>query len=79
MILSDEENKILELLIKGKTNLEIADEIGYSEASVKKRLTKLYKRFQVTSRIELLNKLLDKLHIILSKVVSFTTETDYVI
>ncbi len=45
--------KIIELVSVGKTNAEIADDIGYSEVNVKKRLQKLFKNFNVKNRSSL--------------------------
>lgn len=44
MILNEEkkEKKILELLVKGKTCYQIANEVGYSERTVQRRRKDIY-------------------------------------
>ena len=49
---SPDERTILQLLLKGKTNRQIAQAIGISEKAVEKRLTKLFLKLNVTSRTE---------------------------
>jgi len=53
MKLTEEQTKILELLVQGKTNMQIANELGYSDRSVKRKLQKLKKLFQVENRTAL--------------------------
>ena len=60
MNLSKEEIDLLKVLIQGKTNIEIADIFGYSESSIKKKLTKIYKKFDAINRLALINKLLSE-------------------
>ncbi len=45
---------ILELLKQGMTNKEIANNLGVAEITIKYHLTKLYKRFHVNTRLQLL-------------------------
>lgn len=58
MLLTNTEIDLLEYVIQGKSNLEISEIIGYSESSVKKMLSKIYKKFNVKNRLALINKLL---------------------
>lgn len=53
MILTKREYDILSFIVKGKTNQEIADELDYSCAWVKKEISKLYKMLSVKNRIQL--------------------------
>lgn len=47
MTLNKIQENIVALVVKGKTNTEIAEEIGYSTDSVKKNLKKIYKHFGI--------------------------------
>lgn len=51
--LPDREWEVLSLLQKGGSNAAIADELRVSEASVKKAVTRLMQRYDVSSRLEL--------------------------
>ena len=46
MILNEnkQEKRILELLVKGKTCVQIADEIGYSERTIQRRRKDIYNK-----------------------------------
>lgn len=55
--LNQEQKRIAELVIIGMTNIEIGVELGYSKDSIKKRLSKIYKKFGVKKRIELIRLL----------------------
>lgn len=46
-------NDILNLLIQGKTNAEIASILGFSLITIKKDVSFLMKKYKVKSRIEL--------------------------
>ena len=52
--LTPREQAILKLLLSAQSNKSIADELGISEQSVKNRLTRLYRKFGVTSRFQLM-------------------------
>ena len=52
--LTPREEAILKLLLSAQPNKSIADELGISEQSVKNRLTRLYRKFGVTSRLQLM-------------------------
>lgn len=60
MVLTEEETQITKLVINGLKNVEIAEIMGYSEATVKKRLTGIYKKTNVFNRLQLIAKLLSK-------------------
>jgi len=52
--LTPREQAILKLLLSAHSNKSIADELGISEQSVKNRLTRLYRKFGVHSRLQLM-------------------------
>jgi DNA-binding NarL/FixJ family response regulator len=58
--LTENEMTILRYLNDGLTNKEIASRLGVAEVTVKARLTKLYKRFGVTTRLQLLSTVIRK-------------------
>lgn len=49
------ETALLKLLKDGLSNKEIASTLGLAEVTVKSRLTKLYKRFNIRTRLQLLS------------------------
>jgi len=51
--LTRREREILELLMEGSTNKEIASRLGVSHQTVKNQLTTLYQKAGVGSRLEL--------------------------
>ena len=51
--LTKQEEKILDLLVQGKTNKEIAEEIFVSVHTVKLHLEKLFDKFSVKNRVQL--------------------------
>ncbi|WP_199621405.1 response regulator transcription factor [Paenibacillus alkalitolerans] len=54
------ERKIIESIAKGKTNREIATEIGRSEATVRNYIYILFQRFGCKNRTELAMLFLEK-------------------
>ena len=58
-----EERAFLGLLLEGLSNKEIASRIGVAEVTVKARLTRLYKRHGVRTRLQLLGAAI-RLHLI---------------
>lgn len=56
VLLSKRERDVVERLIKGRSNLEIAEELCLSEATVKKHVSNVFKKFQVKNRVQLMNK-----------------------
>ena len=56
--LTPREEAITRAVLAAKTNKAIAEELGISEQSVKNRLTNLYRKFGVTSRLQLMRLLL---------------------
>lgn len=57
MKLSDLEINIIGLVNKGLKNVEIAENLGYSEVYIKKILAKIYKKFKVKNKVELVRDL----------------------
>ncbi|WP_276352303.1 LuxR C-terminal-related transcriptional regulator [Cohnella caldifontis] len=55
-LLSKRERDVLELLVKGRTNSEIASALILSEATVKKHVFNLFRKLQVKNRIQLMNR-----------------------
>ncbi len=56
-LLSRREREVVELLIRGRSNLEIAQELFLSEATVKKHISNIYGKLQVKKRAQLLHLL----------------------
>lgn len=54
----DEYKKILELMLQDKTNEEISIELNYSRSTVKRRIKELFKKYNVDSRIKLMQEYL---------------------
>ncbi|MBD0379511.1 helix-turn-helix transcriptional regulator [Paenibacillus sp. WST5] len=54
--LSDREKEVVELLVKGYTNLEIAGSLYISEITVKKHLSNIFRKLDVKNRTQLINK-----------------------
>lgn len=50
------EKEVLRLVIEGKSNYEIADELNYSVGSVKKFIRSLFKFFKVRKRVDLVRE-----------------------
>ncbi|HEU4522324.1 MAG TPA: LuxR C-terminal-related transcriptional regulator, partial [Thermoanaerobaculia bacterium] len=46
--------KLLSLLNEGLSNKEIGQRLGLAEATIKSRFNRLYKKFQVATRLQLL-------------------------
>lgn len=74
MILTKTEYNILIFIVKGMTNIEIAEELNYSVPWVKKELTNLYKRFNVKNRIQLVT---DYYKYNYSKILNKEKQTEY--
>jgi DNA-binding NarL/FixJ family response regulator len=53
--LTDAERSLLRMLAQGLTNKEMAAELGVAEVTVKTWLARLYRRFNVRSRVQLLS------------------------
>jgi DNA-binding NarL/FixJ family response regulator len=51
--LSRREKQIVDALLAGCTNKEIAHQLGVSDQTIKNQLTMLYKKMGVSSRLEL--------------------------
>lgn len=58
MELSNEQISIINYVKQGYSNLEIAGKLGYSPDTIKKKLCKIYKIFNVRGRIALVNHLI---------------------
>jgi DNA-binding NarL/FixJ family response regulator len=50
--LSDEETRILKLLVDGASNPKIATEVYLSEATVKRKLQDIFEKLSVTTRAQ---------------------------
>lgn len=51
-VLTPREQEVLHLLVKGYTNKEIAQELAVSEKTVKSHLSNIFKKFNVTRRLQ---------------------------
>ncbi len=58
--LTPREREIVEAMLTAASNKEIAARLGITEQSVKNRLTSLYRKLGVTSRLELVLKLMNQ-------------------
>ena len=56
--LTPREQEIVEAILEAASNKAIAEKLGISEQSVKNRLTKLYRKYNVNSRLQLLRVLI---------------------
>ncbi len=56
MYLSEEQKQIIKYVKAGFTNIEIAEELGYSPDTIKKKLCFLYRFFNVKGRANLVTK-----------------------
>ena len=56
--LTPREQEIVEAMLTAASNKAIAAKLGLTEQSVKNRLTALYKKFGVTTRLELVVRLM---------------------
>lgn len=56
MKLNDLQINIVALVNQGKTNKEIADQLGYSEVYIKKNLQTCFKYFKVKNRVEMVRE-----------------------
>ncbi len=54
-IITAHELTLLQMLQEGLTNKEIANKLGVAEITIKSHLAKLYRRFKVRSRLQLLS------------------------
>ena len=57
MQLDEEQKEIINCVKRGLTNIEIGEEMGYSPDTIKKRLCRIYRLFNVRGRIALVAKL----------------------
>jgi len=54
--LTMEQESIIKLVVQGRTNMQIAEELGYSERSIKRRLRAIYKAYSVDNRQSLVRE-----------------------
>src|SRR5438132_125798 len=54
--LSEREQEVLNLLAMGLSNMEVADKMNISKATVKAHIYNTYQKLHVSSRIEAINK-----------------------
>ncbi|TXK74533.1 response regulator transcription factor [Paenibacillus sp. N3.4] len=59
-MLSEREKEVVELLVKGYTNQEIATDLHITEVTVKKHLTAVFRKLNVRNRTQLVNSYLKK-------------------
>ncbi|WP_311197388.1 response regulator transcription factor [Corynebacterium sanguinis] len=57
--LSKSERKVLVLLCQGMSNSEIAQDLAYSESTIKKYVSNIMDQFGATSRLNLVVKVLN--------------------
>lgn len=58
--LTDRELQIVESVARGRTNLEVAGELGLSHKTVEWILTRVYRKLGVRSRVELVLRIVDR-------------------
>jgi DNA-binding NarL/FixJ family response regulator len=58
--LTNRERQIVEAVARGRTNLEVASELGLSHKTVEWILTRVYRKLGVRSRIELVLRIVDR-------------------
>jgi DNA-binding NarL/FixJ family response regulator len=58
--LSRREKQIVDALLAGRTNKEIALQLGVSDQTIKNQLTTLYRKVGVSSRLELVLFVMDR-------------------
>lgn len=58
--LTEREQEVVALVLEGLTNVEIAERLFVTEATVKKHLTSIYERLQVKSRSQLVRLVLER-------------------
>jgi DNA-binding NarL/FixJ family response regulator len=58
MKLNKEQVKIVQHVLNGRTNVEIAEEMGYSPASIKRKLKVIYKLCRADNRLELVKNVI---------------------
>ncbi len=61
MKLTEREMSILDLICNGRTNREVAEELFIAEITVRKNLTSIYRKLNVTNRASAIRKILDKI------------------
>jgi DNA-binding CsgD family transcriptional regulator len=61
--ISEREKEIIHLLLKGKSNREIEDELFISVHTVRNHIYKIYQKLGVKNRVELVNFIHNSLHL----------------
>ncbi|MDF2952468.1 MAG: LuxR family transcriptional regulator [Anaerocolumna sp.] len=54
------ESQLMELILHGKNNKEIADSLKISDNTVKKHIGHLFQKLQVTNRVQLIHKVIEE-------------------
>lgn len=62
MKLSNTQKNVIKLVVQGLTNAQIAQELSFSEANIKKNLQKIYKSFKVQNRSSLVREALSAIY-----------------
>ncbi|TBL80479.1 response regulator transcription factor [Paenibacillus thalictri] len=62
LVLSGREKEVVELLVKGHSNLEIAATLYVSETTVKKHVSNIFRKLDVKSRAQLINRYMSKIN-----------------
>ena len=57
--LNEREKQIVQLMVQGKKRKAIADELNYSENTIKKDLTSIYSKLHINDKFDLLNQYKD--------------------
>jgi len=60
--ISDREKEVINLLVKGLQHKEIASQLNISVKTVENHISKIYKKFNVENKVELMNSLINNLN-----------------
>lgn len=54
--ITEEERQIIRFVIQNTTNAQIAEELGYCERSIERKVSAIYKKFKAENRVTLVTK-----------------------